>query len=78
MKTTIYLSDNLHKSLKMWALEHDQTMQEVITLALRVAMTMVEVNRDAPKTKEMARELKKDIRFPLNKPRGEIHGEDYI
>ena len=85
MRTTIYLTDELHKSLKMWAVEHGQTMQEVITMALRVAMTMVEVGRDAPetpKTKEMARKLKKDIdeTFPdsLNKKRGEIHGEDYI
>lgn len=81
MRTTIYLTDELHKSLKMWAVEHDQSMSEVITMALKTTMTMVGIKGKPLKASEVQL-LKKaiDEKFPdsLNKPRGEIHGEDYI
>ena len=91
---TVKISNELHKKLKIQAAQNDLTVTDLVEDAVSIYFDPVLSEKELKEAIEnasgknkvnIAEELLKikpanlkDMQGNLNKPRGEIHGEDYV
>lgn len=90
LRTTIYLTEELHKRLKLWAVEHNQSMSEVITMALETITFLMVKREEAKKSltpkqtiriKEQAKLMTKklnEFKTELDNPRAKLDSDNYV